>query len=104
MSVIFDPTYLEAAAVDLRVPTADRADDETASARPPRWVAPLRSAAVGLAFPAALLVLWTLSARDGWLPEQILPDPRVVLATLEEYAGSGELLDDTRISLVRVAE
>jgi sulfonate transport system permease protein len=103
MSVIFDPGYLEAA-VDLRVPSSDRADDKIAPARPPRWTKHLRSAAVGLAFPAALLLLWTLSARDGWLPEQILPDPRVVLDTLEDYAASGELLDDTRISLVRVAE
>jgi sulfonate transport system permease protein len=64
----------------------------------------LQSAAIGLAFPAVLLLLWELSARYGWLPQQILPDPRLVLDTARELAASGELLDDTRISLVRVAQ
>ena len=52
--------------------------------------------------PLLLLAAWSLSARQGWLPEQILPDPQLVLQTLREHAASGELLAHTLISLQRV--
>jgi sulfonate transport system permease protein len=57
---------------------------------------------IGLVVPLLLLALWQLSTLFGWLPEQILPAPQVVWATLLDYADSGSLLGDTEISLLRV--
>ena len=57
-----------------------------------------------LAFPLALLGLWTLSSRLGWLPAQILPAPEQVAATLADLAGSGDLWFHTSISLLRVVQ
>lgn len=58
----------------------------------------------GIATPLLLLAAWTVTARNGWLPNQILPAPEVVLATLREFVASGELQDATLISLRRVAK
>jgi sulfonate transport system permease protein len=68
----------------------------------PRLLRSLRSLAVGLIFPAALLLLWDLSARYGWLPRQILPDPRLVLQTFRDFIVTGDLLFHTEISLRRL--
>lgn len=54
--------------------------------------------------PLLLLAAWTVTARNGWLPDQILPAPGVVLATLREFISNGELQDATLISLQRVAK
>ena len=59
-------------------------------------------AVVALLFPAFLLVLWSLAARLGWLPPQILPAPDDAGSALLELARSGDLLRDTGISLLRV--
>jgi len=61
-------------------------------------------AAVALLFPAFLLVLWSLAARLGWLPPQILPAPEEVGSALLELARNGDLARDTGISLLRVVE
>ncbi len=61
-------------------------------------------AAAGLAVPLLLLGAWTVTARNGWLPDQILPPPGVVLATLREFISTGELQDAMLISLQRVAK
>jgi sulfonate transport system permease protein len=58
----------------------------------------------GIAMPLLLLAAWWGTARNGWLPDQILPAPGVVLATLREFISSGELQDATLISLQRVAK
>jgi sulfonate transport system permease protein len=58
----------------------------------------------GLAVPLALLGAWSVTARAGWLPDQILPAPWVVTATLREFIASGELQDATLVSLERVAK
>jgi sulfonate transport system permease protein len=60
--------------------------------------------AAGIALPLLLLGAWSLTAREGWLPDQILPAPGVVLATLKEFLASGDLQNATLISLERVAK
>jgi sulfonate transport system permease protein len=62
----------------------------------------LSAPAAGAAVPLLLLGAWMLSARNDWLPEQILPDPMLVLQTLREHAASGELKSHTLISVQRV--
>jgi sulfonate transport system permease protein len=58
----------------------------------------------GLTMPLVLLAVWSVAARYGWLTDQILPAPGVVLRTLRDVTASGELQDATLISLRRVAE
>lgn len=65
---------------------------------------PLGRAAAGLIVPLAALVAWALTDRLGWLPEQILPSPALVGQTLLDLWRSGELLDHTAISLLRVLQ
>jgi sulfonate transport system permease protein len=52
--------------------------------------------------PAALLGLWAWSSRRGWLPDQVLPAPQAVGQAFMDALRSGELLDNLRISLLRV--
>jgi sulfonate transport system permease protein len=59
-------------------------------------------AAMGLLTPLAALLLWTVSARQGWLPIQILPEPELVYQTLADMLASGELAQHARVSFVRV--
>ena len=63
----------------------------------------LAKAGLAVLAPLAALVLWAASARYSWLPTQILPAPDVVAGTFADMLRSGELLDHTRISLLRVA-
>src|ERR1700712_3390564 len=69
----------------------------------PAWPS-VPSAVVALPFPGALLGLWFVSVRFGWLPAQILPLPAEVWAALLELARSGDLARNTGISLLRVVE
>lgn len=55
-----------------------------------------------LVFPAVLLSIWIAGTSWGWLPEQILPKPSEVGATLFEMVRSGELQNHAGISLLRV--
>ncbi|MBV8617998.1 MAG: ABC transporter permease [Curvibacter sp.] len=55
-----------------------------------------------LLFPLALLLLWALAARQGWIAPQVLPAPEAVAATLWDLLHSGELLDNLWISAQRV--
>jgi sulfonate transport system permease protein len=61
-------------------------------------------AITALLFPLALLTLWSVSARFGWLPPQILPSPGEVWAALLDMARSGDLARNAGISLLRVVE
>ena len=60
----------------------------------PRWLA--------LPFPLSLLLLWYVAARCGWVAPQILPSPQTVLLTFIDLVASGEMLDNLKISLLRV--
>lgn len=63
----------------------------------------LTDIAYGLSLPLALLLAWELSSRYGWLPQQILPAPQVVWATVVELWNDGSLVEHTIRSLWRVA-
>lgn len=63
----------------------------------------LTDIAYGLSLPFVLLLAWESSSRFGWLPQQILPAPQVVWATLAELWNDGSLVDHTLRSLWRVA-
>ena len=51
---------------------------------------------------AALLVLWELLTRTGWVPPLFLPSPLGVLAAGVEMVQSGELLTHVATSLGRI--
>jgi ABC-type nitrate/sulfonate/bicarbonate transport system permease component len=54
-----------------------------------------------LVSPILLLAVWELITRVGWIPSWFLPVPSIVIQTLFEMIGSGELLYHTAISLGR---
>jgi sulfonate transport system permease protein len=64
----------------------------------------IQAALLPLLFPLALLLLWEVTARLGWLPSQILPEPALVLATFQDFIATGDLLHHTQISLLRVLQ
>lgn len=55
-------------------------------------------------FPAALLLIWLAASTLHLIPAQILPDPRLVLATFREFIGTGELAYHSAVSLSRVIQ
>ena len=66
------------------------------------WRATARRWALAWLLPLSLLALWQLSARHGWLPDQVLPAPGAVAQVFWDSLRSGELLENLRISLQRV--
>ncbi len=53
--------------------------------------------------PVALLLLWEILARVGILDTRFFPAPSQILSTLLTMLKSGELQDDTLISMTRLA-
>jgi sulfonate transport system permease protein len=60
------------------------------------------AAAAGLAAPILLGVIWFWGARQGLIPDQILPPPDVVWQTLRENFADGTLQNAALVSLQRV--
>lgn len=59
--------------------------------------------AVGLALPAFVLCMWWAAAARRWVPEQLLPTPAQVAATLHDLWSSGDLQSNLAFSAARVA-
>lgn len=55
------------------------------------------------AVPLALVLVWELAARAGWLSPQVLPAPSKVAQTAWALIGQGRLLSDLGASLLRAA-
>jgi sulfonate transport system permease protein len=51
----------------------------------------LANNALPLIVPLAILFLWLLNSRMGWLPPQVLPSPGSVVSALTESVATGEL-------------
>ncbi|GLS06039.1 hypothetical protein GCM10007860_32050 [Chitiniphilus shinanonensis] len=91
--------YPSALALDPVLP----APPATPAARPRRRLWPaLGRALLAWPFPLAVLLLWQLAATYEWVPSQILPSPATVAGTFADMWRSGELQDNTAISLWRV--
>jgi sulfonate transport system permease protein len=58
--------------------------------------------AVGLIVPSAILALWQIAVTHGWLAEQLLPPPTLVLQSLRELWQSGDLQANILSSLQRI--
>ena len=59
--------------------------------------------AIATAVFAGLLVLWTLATANAWVKPIFLPSPEAVWDRLVELARGGELADDVRVSVYRIA-
>ncbi|MCM8595576.1 aliphatic sulfonate ABC transporter permease SsuC [Accumulibacter sp.] len=51
--------------------------------------------------PLAILVVWEVAARVGWLSSRVLPEPLAVVKAGVALAASGELLQHVRVSAGR---
>jgi sulfonate transport system permease protein len=82
-----------------------RTADETAS---PQRASTLFSGKRGLLLlswlaPAALVIVWEVLARAGWISPQVLPAPDKIIATAIKLTTTGSLLNDLGVSLLRAA-
>lgn len=66
------------------------------------WRARGRRLALAWPFPLLVVAAWQIASQFEWIPPQILPAPLVVLRTLADLFGTGELQEHTLISLQRV--
>lgn len=53
--------------------------------------------------PVAIVILWELLARAGWISPQVLPAPSKVVATAIKLTTTDSLLTDLGVSLLRAA-
>jgi sulfonate transport system permease protein len=53
--------------------------------------------------PIALVIIWELAAKAGWISPQVLPAPSKVFNTAIKLATTASLFDDLRVSLLRAA-
>jgi ABC-type nitrate/sulfonate/bicarbonate transport system permease component len=58
---------------------------------------------IGLALPAALLLLWQVAADRDWVNTLFYPAPSVILERTWDHLFDGKLLDDSRVTLKRLA-
>src|SRR4051812_20144956 len=68
-----------------------------------RGFAPRSSYAISIASLVALVALWSVSARLGWVSPIALPAPEAVVEALWRLASSGELARHLGASLARLA-
>src|SRR6185369_1911998 len=102
---LMQETITEAGVVRARIPALDNLaakDHQQPSAVYRLAIFVVTRLGPGLILPLVLLAVWQLSATYGWLPDQILPAPALVLDVLQERISDGSLWDDTSISLLRV--
>jgi sulfonate transport system permease protein len=53
--------------------------------------------------PAAVVIVWELLVRAGWITPQVLPAPNRVISTAIRLATTDSLLNDLGVSLLRAA-
>jgi len=61
-----------------------------------------RNQIISILSPVALLLLWELMVRSGWLDARFFPPPTVIAARFWELATNGILAEHIGISLARV--
>jgi len=61
----------------------------------------LRSRALRIGVPLALLLFWQAISSFGWIAPETLPSPVVILAALKELCTDGELSSAILVSLTR---
>jgi len=97
-------TNLELDRVAFEAAVADRPDGSFVTRAGAGIAGGLRHVASALIFPAALLLVWLTACLLDLVPAQILPDPRLVLATFREFYETGDLAFHAQISLIRVVQ
>ncbi|MEH3085117.1 MAG: ABC transporter permease subunit [Xylophilus ampelinus] len=85
------------------VPAAVPASTTDAGARRAAWRGRLARWLLAWPVPLAALALWWLAARHEWVAPQVLPAPATVRDTFLDLLRSGELAENLRVSLRRVA-
>jgi len=63
----------------------------------------LKPLLIGLILPASLLALWQIAADRDWVNTLFYPAPSVILERTRDHLLDGKLLDDSRITLKRLA-
>jgi NitT/TauT family transport system permease protein len=69
----------------------------------PRMSERTRDRLLNVISPVALLLLWEVCARLGFIDTRFFPAPSSIVATMTEMLGTGELVTHTVVSLERLA-
>src|SRR5713226_10306872 len=78
---------------------------QTISTAPPtaaKMSARTRDRLLNVISPLALLILWELCARFGFIDTRFFPAPSSVMATMIDMLRTGELVTHTAISMERL--
>jgi sulfonate transport system permease protein len=95
---------IEQTAANVEFDPPQRADESFASSdKPGLTIGRHGLLALSWLAPVALVVIWELLARAGWLSPQVLPAPSKVIQTAIRLATSDSLLNDLGVSLLRAA-
>jgi sulfonate transport system permease protein len=65
------------------------------------WICPVAERLTPWIVPVALVLIWELAARAGWLSTRVLPEPVAVVRAAWELTASGELWVHLRVSAWR---
>ena len=76
--------------------------DAAALRLPLRWRRRLLALLARAVSPVAIVLLWEIAARSGWLPERILAAPSQIAVTFGRMVASGEMASNVLVSLARV--
>jgi sulfonate transport system permease protein len=95
---------IEQTAANVEFDQPQRADESSASSDRPRLTIGRHGLrALSWLAPVALVVIWELLTRAGWLSPQVLPAPSKVIRTAIRLATTDSLLNDLGVSLLRAA-
>jgi sulfonate transport system permease protein len=94
----------EQTAANVEFDPPQRADESSAASdRPALTIGRYGLLALSWLAPVALVIIWELLARAGWLSPQVLPAPSKVIRTAIRLATTDSLLNDLGVSLLRAA-
>jgi sulfonate transport system permease protein len=102
-SLVLPPAFAPRPAASASASATDDGARAQAAARPSPWRGRIARWLWAWPVPLALLALWWLAARNEWVAPQVLPAPAAVRDTFLDLLRSGELAENLRISLRRVA-
>jgi sulfonate transport system permease protein len=95
---------IEQTAANVEFDQPQRTDESSASSdQPGLTIGRHGLLALSWLAPVALVIIWELLARAGWLSPQVLPAPSKVIQTAIRLATTDNLLGDLGISLLRAA-
>jgi len=101
-AIAFDKATMSLVSMSVVVEGAPAETQGAAAKKWRRLARLLRPFALGLVLPVALAVIWEFVVRVGWSSGRLAPPPSVIFAEFVDLAKSGDLQNNTLVTLARV--